>query len=605
MLPISLREEQIARQLSSRIYSRALELYRKGAVANLVLRGRRLNAQVQGFHEPFYTVTIDFDEQGVRQATCTCAYEYGDWCKHIGAVLLACIRAPEKIVQMPPIEQVLEPLDAAALRRVLLELATDPEIADRITLLAQIAQQPSREASDTPRALRVTEFARDMVDDSIESLGAVGVAIQRLIEQADYAGALKLMTAETERQLNMHWRWRIGAQEFNDFYDENPAESALNALAYLATELVLSLSDPKDPIIQQIAQLVNTWLEHEIDPWGDGISLCVFALVLHGGIPPHFFRSEYDTRYHSQMKKLVESVGDNRSRRSHSEAEDFVDAVNVVRLRVYEQRGDIEAYLQLAWEIEQYHRYAIMQALQGNFEAALETARQQFVDLREWDSFVRALDALGHTETAITLAHDALREALKQRRVGTYDSDAKTRASLAEWLATRAEEVGEHAIALEAMRVAVEDAPTLEKYLRLEQLAGAQWSKIRPKVLRHIRDNFVDEEIAAIYIHEGMYTDALAILCESYALTPALARQIVDHEPASTRAACLEEANEIILNARSRDYPLAADWLEVVKRSYYAEGKPHEWEAFIQTLMEKHKRKIALIPLLRKLAEEA
>jgi uncharacterized Zn finger protein len=69
MLPISLREEQIARQMSSRIYSRALELYRKGAVENLVLRGRRLNAQVQGFHEPFYTVTIDFDEQGVRQAT--------------------------------------------------------------------------------------------------------------------------------------------------------------------------------------------------------------------------------------------------------------------------------------------------------------------------------------------------------------------------------------------------------------------------------------------------------------------------------------------------------------------------------------------------------
>jgi len=216
MLPISLREEQIARQMSSRIYSRALELYRKGAVENLVLRGRRLNAQVQGFHEPFYTVTIDFDEQGVRQATCTCAYDYGDWCKHIGAVLLACIRAPEKIVHLPPIEEVLEPLDTAALRRVLLELATDPEIADRITLLAQIAQQPPREASDTPRALRVTDFARDMVDDRIESLGAVGAAIQRLIEQADYAGALKLMTAETEQQL-CACAGRSGAHRDSDY----------------------------------------------------------------------------------------------------------------------------------------------------------------------------------------------------------------------------------------------------------------------------------------------------------------------------------------------------------------------------------------------------
>jgi uncharacterized Zn finger protein len=604
MLPILLREEQIARQMSSRIYSRALELYRKGAVENLVLRGTRLTAQVQGFHEPFYIVTIDFDEQGVRQATCTCAYEYGDWCKHIGAVLLACIRAPEKIVQQPPIDEVLEPLDAAALRRMLLELASEnPKVADRITLLAQIAQQPSREASDTPRALRVTDFARDMVDDSIESLGAVGAAIQRLIEQADYAGALKLMTAETERQLNMHWRWRIGAQEFNDFYDENPAESALNALASLATELVLSLPNPKDPLMQQIAQLARGWLQQELDPWGDEIRTCVYVLVQHGRIPPKFFRREYD----SEFDEWLEALSDIERARDfwHSDfEEDFVDLANIIQLRVLEQRGAIEAYLKLAWESGQYHRYAIMRALQGEVELAVETARQQFRKLYEWDSFVRALDALGHTETAIPLAYDALRESHKRRRSDPYDPEADLRASLGEWLAARAAERGEDAIALEAMQISVEDEPTLEKYKRLEQLAGAQWAKLRPQVLRRIREHRDAEEVAAIYIYEGKHADALQILCDRHALTPALARQVADHAPEATRAVCLEEANEIILNARSRDYPLAADWLEVVKRSYYAEGKPHEWEAFIQTLMEQHKRKTALIPLLRKLAEE-
>jgi len=285
--------------------------------------------------------------------------------------------------------------------------------------------------------------------------------------------------------------------------------------------------------------------------------------------------------------------------------EDLVDTVNVVRLRVYEQRGAIEAYLQLAWESEQYHRYAIMQALQGNFEAALETARQQFIYLREWDSFVRALDALGHTETAIPLAYDALRKSQERGRSLRYDPEVDWRASLGEWLETRAAERGEDAIALEAMQISVEDAPTLEKYKRLEQLAGAQWAKLRPKVLRRIGEHGEVEEVAAIYIHEGKHADALQILCECHALTPALARQVADHAPAATRAACLEEANEIILNTRSKDYPLAADWLEVVKQSYYAEGKPHEWETFIQTLMEQHKRKTALMPLLRKLAEKA
>jgi len=605
MLPISLREEQIARQMSSRIYSRALELYRKGAIANLVLRGKRLTAQVEGFHAPFYTVVIDFDEQGVQRASCTCAYEYGDWCKHIGAVLLTCIRAPEKIVQQPPIEEVLEPLDTAALRRVLLELATDPEVADRITLLAQIAQQPPREASDAPRALRVTDFARDVVDGSIETLGAVGKTIQQLIEKADYASALKLISAESERVLDLNWRWRIGdAHEFYDFYtDSNPAEDALNALADLATELVLSLPDPKDPLMQQIAQLVRGWLQQELDPWSDEIRTCIYVLVQHGRIPPKFFRREYD----SEFDEWLEALSDIERARDlwHSDfEEDFVDLANIIQLRVLEQRGAIEAYLKLAWESGQYHRYAIMRALQGEVEMAIETARQQFRKLYEWDSFVRALDALGHTETAIPLAYDALRESHKRRRSDPYDPEADLRASLGEWLAARAADAGETAIALEAMQISVEDEPTLEKYKRLEQLAGAQWAKLRPKVLRRIREHRDAEEVAAIYIYEGKHADALQILCDRHALTPALARQVADHAPAATRAACLEEANKIILNTRSRDYPLAADWLEVVKRSYHAEGKPHEWEAFIQTLMEQHKRKTALIPLLQQLAKE-
>ena len=138
-----------------------------------------------------------------------------------------------------------------------------------------------------------------------------------------------------------------------------------------------------------------------------------------------------------------------------------MDLANIIQLRVLEQRGDIEAYLQLAWEIEQYHRYATMQALQGNFKAALETAHQHFTHLHEWNGFARALDALGHTETAIPLAYDALRESHKRRRSDPYDPEADLRASLGEWLAARAAERGKDAIALEAMQISVEDEPTL------------------------------------------------------------------------------------------------------------------------------------------------
>jgi hypothetical protein len=67
MLPISLREEQIARQMSSRIYSRALELYRKGAVREPRLTRQAFDGTGGRFPRPVLHVVIDFDEQGVQR----------------------------------------------------------------------------------------------------------------------------------------------------------------------------------------------------------------------------------------------------------------------------------------------------------------------------------------------------------------------------------------------------------------------------------------------------------------------------------------------------------------------------------------------------------
>jgi hypothetical protein len=187
---------------------------------------------------------------------------------------------PKKSRSMPPIEEVLEPLDAAALRRVLLELATDPEScrphyaagADR----AAAAPRSQRRAASLARHRLRT---RHVVDGSIEQLGAAGKAIQQLIEKADYAGALKLITDETKQQVGD--LWRVSVEDFYDFLSgENPAEDAINALACLAAELALSLPNPKDPLMQQIAQLARGWLQQELDPWGDGDHrTCVGALV--------------------------------------------------------------------------------------------------------------------------------------------------------------------------------------------------------------------------------------------------------------------------------------------------------------------------------------
>jgi uncharacterized Zn finger protein len=51
-------------------------------------------------------------------------------------------------------------------------------------------------------------------------------------------------------------------------------------------------------------------------------------------------------------------------------------------------------------------------------------------------------------------------------------------------------------------------------------------------------------------------------------------------------------------------YPIAVEYLAVVKRSYRVENKLHEWDALLQKLLEEYKRKPGVPPLLQKLAQD-
>jgi uncharacterized Zn finger protein len=139
----------------------------------------------------------------------------------------------------------------------------------------------------------------------------------------------------------------------------------------------------------------------------------------------------------------------------------------------------------------------------------------------------------------------------------------------------------------------------------LQRLAGEQWTQQRSQILCRLQRSGRAEDVAEIYLYEGRYAEALKVLCEDDALTPDHAIRIVDHLPEKVRAECFKRAEEIIRKAILLLYPLAAEWLAVVKRSYQVQGKRQEWDTLIQTLIKQNKRKPILSPLLQRLAEEA
>ncbi|MBE2200646.1 MAG: helicase-associated domain-containing protein [Anaerolinea sp.] len=64
-----------------------------------VRHGRTLHAKVRG--SKLYTVEIDVAEDGIH-AACTCPYDWGGYCKHIGAVLLLWLQSPNSFAMQQP-----------------------------------------------------------------------------------------------------------------------------------------------------------------------------------------------------------------------------------------------------------------------------------------------------------------------------------------------------------------------------------------------------------------------------------------------------------------------------------------------------------------------
>lgn len=125
MTPPKLSEQLIREFSSEKSFARGASYYRQGYVLGLERRGSLLLAAVEGSEETPYRVSVplnDTSEAGLYEADCSCPYDFGGWCKHIVAVLLAYLEEPELAVIKPALETLLEPLSKAQLRNALLYL---------------------------------------------------------------------------------------------------------------------------------------------------------------------------------------------------------------------------------------------------------------------------------------------------------------------------------------------------------------------------------------------------------------------------------------------------------------------------------------------------
>lgn len=93
--------------------------------SNTTIQGTVLSGECTGTYAPYYRVQVELDEAGIADASCTCLYEYGGYCKHIVALLLAYLHHPKSF----------------AVRKVPADLLADLGQNDLTVILTKLIQE--------------------------------------------------------------------------------------------------------------------------------------------------------------------------------------------------------------------------------------------------------------------------------------------------------------------------------------------------------------------------------------------------------------------------------------------------------------------------------
>ncbi len=591
----TLSEATIRQQAMAESFRRGESYYQQGAVGSLVQRGNVLQAEVEGSQYEPYRVRVTFDEGGITSTDCSCPYDWGGWCKHIVATLLACLEDPDEIEVRPALEELLADLDREELQSLLLHLAArDPYVADeiesRIALLRSIptdsqateaVMAPPRRTPVDPQPIRrqVTAILHSLdhmrpseaywqvssVVDQVRQLLNQG---QGFIEAGDGRNALVVLEAITDEYVE-GWIYLDDSDGYaGEFFGELGE-------AWTEACLVADLSPSERELW---AHKLTRW-QGEIGDYGlDDVFDAAQAAVLQGWDYPPLRRV---------LRGEITELG-----AWEDEPPWFADELDLARLRVLERQRRYQEYLYLAEAEGQIEQYVIMLARLGRVQEAVDEGLRALSEPGQFLPLAKVMREQGELAAALRVAEHGL----------TIEG---AKGPLAAWLCDLADGMGEPERALKAATVAFRATPSMGAYQRVQALAGERWPELREELLAHLRraSSFFDSQSQVdIFLHEGLLDDAINAVEKgaNYDLMERVMDAVIEHRPDWVIKAARKEAERIIDTGQSQYYHHAVNWLDRARAAYCAAGREAEWQTHLGEIRARHGRKYKLMGMLER-----
>jgi len=597
MPTLKIAESLIRQNASNKSFERGRDYARSRAVSDLVWRGQILRSSVVG--NEYYSVSIRFSGQSkqiVQDATCSCPYDYGDWCKHIVATLLVA-NDQGNIEERPSLAQLLERLDLEQTRKLLDNLVVEnPDLIDQVDLQVELLtavkptnskstkskaakssqnQRPEIDRSPFRRNVRyeIREALRSIEEDYIEEDPFIDVIDEEIKKATGFLDAgdsfrAFVMLYATAEELAVH---KDDIDDYSGDSDDliDPLDRSI-AEAILWTDFSVEEREKWASEIEGIQDSLGVELEQSLTALSQGWDDPQLLAILAG---------EFDTREIEQLKPAFCELG-------------------YTRLNVLESQERFEEYLRFAKTLGFLVPYVTMLIQLGRFEQAIASA-EKIENHEQAFAIAQKLLEHGSEQEALRIAHKGL-QFLEEGSSSHYASE------LAVWTSALAEQLGETKILLNAKVIAFKLKPSLADYHEIRDLTGDKWNSTKEillKYLSRLNSYGISDAKVDIFLEEGLIDQAIAVVDSDYCSRQLRLRVMqvaagFDPQWVITKGKALAE--DIINRGKSEHYDDAVSWLEQVKRAYLASNQQEEWRSYRQQLVEVNSKKRKLMEIVKR-----
>jgi len=570
--------ESALKSLSSpESFARGHELYQSDAVFDTFRQHNILAGKCEGSSAPFYQLRVQLDEGGIQEASCTCPYDWGGYCKHIIALILTYIHNPDAFIEQKNLKELLGQLDKDALVHLITKMVgKNPDLHSWLQTAipaASAKSQPAQQRNMRKTEVSKTEYKKQiqtilhslrgyrmseaywMMGGMVDQLNHVRDTAYEFLEANDAQGALVILTTLLTEVSGSFEQFDDSDGELGGFFSE---------LALPLVEATLSAELSKTERQNMFTELEP--VIEELSAFGiDDLDVILAALSL--GWSDEVLDEQEDCDYDESI--LIEA-----------------------KLNILERQDRVEEYLKLCLEAGDYRRYILKQIEVGEFEKAKEVAWKTLSQTSDALIVARALRDAGHLPDALLLAEKGL------------DLDGNKH-ELGAWLGPIEETQGQIDKAIKAYQVAFTSLPSLELFNIIKNLSGVNWENLKTVLMQVIQASHYSDVLVDVYLSEEKWDQAISVADKAgewnYSLIEKVADAVFPFNPDWVIQASRKQAEGLIAKTQSKYYATAARWLAKMKQAYLSSGRKAEWFSYLGELKNTYSRRPALQAELRKL----